>query len=214
MGHFKRPVRVLTLFSLSSLKSMASLDDKKNLILKYEEDFANSVAVSVIDKPKLSTWMILIPVIFIYYFYRLKKFADGRKQFAQHFILTRKRSLEEAVSALASGGNPNVEALVNMSSAPEPTHPEYREWLRVLLDHYEQLLRSEGDSFEALIRASYKTRTNYLLFVNQLSRVERQFDTALKPFLKEATPDVNDIMAAIEKRCEELRRKNAEDFFP
>lgn len=193
---------------------MISLDRNKALILKYEEHFANSVAVSVIDKPKLSTWMILMPIIFIYYFYRLKKFADGRKEFAGHFILTRKRSLEEAAASVETNGKPNVEALVNMSSAPEPTHGDYREWLKVLLDHYRQLLQSEGDSFEALIRSSYKTRTNYLLFINQLNRVERQFNTALKPFLKETAEDVNSIVDAIEKRCDELRRKDVDRFFP
>ena len=193
---------------------MASLDHKKELILRYEEKFADSVAVSVIDKPKLSTWMILIPILFIYYFYRLKKFADGRKEFARHFILTRKRSLEEAAASLESGGKPDVEALVNMSSAPGPTHADYREWLKVLLDHYRYLLRSKGDSFETLIRSAYKTRTNYLLFINQLNRVERQFNAALKPSLKETTEEVNNIVTAIEKRCEELWRKDAEKFFP
>jgi len=193
---------------------MASLDHKKELILRYEEKFADSVAVSVIDKPKLSTWMILIPILFIYYFYRLKKFADGRKEFARHFILTRKRSLEEAAASQASGGKPDVEALVNMSSAPAPTHADYREWLKVLLDHYQYLLRSEGDSLETLIRSAYKTRTNYLLFINQLNRVERQFNTALKPSLKETTEELNHIVTAIEQRCEELRRKDAVKFFP
>jgi hypothetical protein len=193
---------------------MASLDYKKELILRYEEKFADSVAVSVIDKPKLSTWMILIPILFIYYFYRLKKFADGRKEFARHFILTRKRSLEEAAASLESGGKPDVEALVNMSSAPGSTHADYREWLKVLLDHYQYLLRSEGDSFETLIRSAYKTRTNYLLFINHLNRVERQFNTALKPSLKETTEEVNNIVTAIEQRCEDLRRRDAENFFP
>ncbi len=193
---------------------MASLDHKKELILRYEEKFADSVAVSVIDKPKLSTWMILIPILFIYYFYRLKKFADGRKEFARHFILTRKRSLEKAAASLESGGKPDVEALVNMSSAQGSTHADYREWLKVLLDHYQYLLRSEGDSLEALIRSAYKTRTNYLLFINQLNRVERQFNAALKPSLKETTEEVNNIVTAIEQRCEDLRRKDAENFFP
>ena len=193
---------------------MVSLDKKKEVILDHEKKFADYVALSVIDKPKLSMWMILIPIIFVYYFYRLKKFADGRKEFAQHFILTRKRALEEAAASLESSGKPDVEALVNMSTAPEPTHSDYREWLTVLLEHYQYLLRSEGDSLETLIRSAYKTRTNYLLFINHLNRVERQFNAALKPFLKETTEEVNHIVAAIEQRCEAMRRKDAEIFFP
>lgn len=193
---------------------MASLDHKKELILRHEEKFAHSVAMTVIDKPKLSIWMILIPIIFIHFFYRFKKFTQGRNEFARQFMITRKRSLEEAAASLEDDRRPDVEALVKMSSSPSPTHADYGEWLKVLLDHYRQLLRSEGDSIEALIRSSYKTRTNYLLFINQLNRVERQFDTALKPFLRETTQGVDGIVTAIEKRCEELRRKDAETFFP
>ena len=192
---------------------MASLDEKKELILRYEEKFADSVAVAVIEKPKLSTWMILIPIIFIHYFYRMKKFADGRKEFAHHFMLTRKRALEEAVASLESGVKPDMEAIVKMSSAPKETHADYREWLKVLLDHYQDLLRSKGDSFETLIRSAYKTRTNFLLFINQLNRVESRFNTALKPFLSETTEGVDHIVAAIEQRCEQLRRKDADNIF-
>ena len=66
----------------------------------------------------------------------------------------------------------------------------------------------------ALIRSAYKTRTNYLLFINQLNRVERQFNNVLKPFLKDTTQDVDNIVELIEKRCEALRREDAESFFP
>lgn len=193
---------------------MVSLDKNKELILNYEKKFADCVAVSVIDKPKLTMWMILIPIIFVYYFYRLKKFADGRKDFAQQFILTRKRALEEASASLASGGKPDMEALVKLSSAPKETHADYRKWLKVLLDHYQDLLRSKGDSIEILIRSAYKTRTNYLLFLNQLNRVEGQFNAALKPFLIENIDGVNQIVSNIEQRCKQLRHEDARNIFP
>ena len=195
------------------MDNMTSITKKKELILKYEQKFADGVAVAVIDKPKLSSWMILIPIIFIHYFYRMKKFADGRKEFAQHFILTRKRALEEALTSIESGGKPDVNALVKMSSAPKETHSDYKKWLEVLLDHYLDLLRSEGDSFEALIRSVYKTKINYLLFLNHLNRVERQFNTALKPSLSKTTEGINHIVSNIEQRCKQLRAKEAERIF-
>lgn len=193
---------------------MTSLDENKAIILEYEEKFANSVSFAVIDRPKLSTWMILMPIIFIYYFYQLKKYADGRKAFSQHFMLTRKRSLEAAATSLEVGGKPDVESIVNMSNAPTPTHSDYREWLKVLLEHYRYLLRSKGDGIGGLIRSAYETKTNYLLFINQLSRVEKQFNAALKPFLEETTQDVDQIVESIERRCETLRREDAQSFFP
>ena len=192
---------------------MTSITKTKEVILKYEEKFADGVAVAVIDKPEINIWMILIPIIFVHYFYRLKKFADGRKEFAQNFILTRKRALEEAVSSIESGGKPDVNALMQMSSAPRETHPDYKKWLEVLLDHYLDLLGSEGDSFEALIRSVYKTKTNYLLFLNHLNRVERQFNTALKPSISKTTEGTNHIVSKIEHRCKLLRTKEAESIF-
>lgn len=184
------------------------------MILKYEEKFADSVAVSVIDKPQISMWMILIPIIFLHFFYRLKKFADGQKEFAQHFLLTRKRALEEAVASIESGGKPDINALMKMSTAPKETHPDYKKWLEVLLDHYLDLLHSDGDSYEALIRSVYKTKTNYLLFFNQLNRVERQFNSALKPSLSKTTESANHIVSNIEQRCKQLRAKEVDIIFP
>ncbi len=192
---------------------MASITKNKEVILKYEEKFADHVAVAVIDKPELNLWMILIPIIFLHFFYRLKKFSDGRKEFAQHFILTRKRALEEAVASIESGGKPDLNSIVKMSSAPKETHSDYKKWLKVLLEHYVDLLGSEGDSFEALIRSVYKTKTNYLLFLNQLNRVERQFNTALKPSLSKTTERANHIVANIEQRCKQLRAKEAQRIF-
>lgn len=191
----------------------ASTNEKKELVLKYEQRFADRVATAVIDKPQLNLWMILIPIIFIHFFYRLKKFADGRKAFASHFILTRKRALEEAERSIESNRSPDINALINMSSAPKETHLDYRKWLNVLVDHYLDLLRSDGTSFGDLVRTAYKTRSNYLLFLNHLNRVEKDFNRALKPSLSKTTEGVDQIVSNIEQRCKKLRIESAENIF-
>ena len=100
-----------------------------------------------------------------------------------------------------------------MSSAPKEAYPDYEKWLEVLLEHYLDLLGSEGDSFEALIRSVYKTKTNYLLFLNHLNRVERQFNAALKPSLSKSIEGLNHIVSNIEQRCKQLRANDAETIF-
>ena len=57
-------------------------DTKENsaLILAHEEDFAAALARHVIDKPKLSIWMILIPIFFVFYFFQLNKYRDGLRK--------------------------------------------------------------------------------------------------------------------------------------
>ena len=92
---------------------MDATEDKKYLIYQEERKFAFAVASHVIDKPQLSLWMILIPVIFVYHFYRLKKYADGRKEFAHNFMITRERALNETEAAIESDRKPDLDKLVS-----------------------------------------------------------------------------------------------------
>lgn len=193
---------------------MDSIHQKQQAILENERRFANTVSAEVIDKPKLNIWMILIPVIFVHYFYRLKKYAEGRKDFARNFLLTRERALAEAASAVESNRQPDTGPLVRMSSIPEGTSKAYIRWLNVLLEHYRELLQSPGGSYEVLVRAAYKNRTNYLLFLNTLGDVEKGFNRELKPHLTKETPDANGIIQTIESCCANIRRAEAERIFP
>ena len=192
---------------------MLKLADKKDLILAAEMRQANAVSAGVIEKPKLSLWMILIPVIFVHFFYRLQKYSEGRKQFARDFCKSRKRALEEAASAIASGEPPDVNKLVQMASIPKETNQAYHTWLKVLVEHYIDLLEADGDAYEVLVRNVYKNRTNYLLFLNQLNEVEKAFDDALKPHLYKDTEGVNDIVATMETHCVQFRRAEAARIF-
>jgi hypothetical protein len=192
---------------------MLSIQEKEELILTEERKFADAVGRGVIEKPKLSIWMILIPVIFVHFFYRLNAYKDGRKQFVSDFIKTRQRALEEAASALASNRKPDATKLLQMSSIPEGTAKAYIAWLKVLLDHYGDLLSAEGDSFDQLVKAVYRSKGDFLLSLNTISDAEKQFDRALKPHLNESTPGANGIVATMEKCCADLRRKQATSIF-
>ncbi len=162
---------------------MANLDDKQHTIMAMEEHLANHVAKAVIEKPLLSVWMILVPIFFVYYFWRLKKVAEGRKEFVKNFMITRRRAMEEACYAVAELTQPNVQQVVARSSTPPQTHTEYAAWVRLLIDHYTDLLQSTGRTYEELARSVWRNRTDYLLAVNQLGRAERRFNRALKPRL-------------------------------
>lgn len=184
------------------------------MILNKERKFAQAVSAVVIDKPTLSLWMILIPVIFVHFFYRLNKYSQGRKEFAQHFIKTRERALDEALAALESERKPDANKLAQAADIPEGTSKTYRAWLNVLLDHYGDLLVSGGDTYENMVRAVYKNKTNYLLYLNSLNEAEKAFDRALKPHLEAETNGVNGIVKKIESCSTELRRKEAATIFP
>jgi hypothetical protein len=196
--------------SVLQRNQMPDLEQKEAWILAQERRLATFVAAHVIEKPLLNIWMILIPVIFVYFFYRLNKVANGRKEFARNFMITRQRALEAAFARLKFGQSPDLDELCRMSSAPEATYSEYSAWLKVLLQQYEDLLQAEGDSVEDLIRSVYKTRSNYLLSLNQLNNVEKEFNTALIPYLDASLTDVTPIIKSMEHQSAAYRRQEAE----
>lgn len=187
---------------------------KRDLVLKHEEKFAGALATAVLDKPQTSIWMILIPIIFVYYIYQYQKFVDGRKTFVEKYMLMKKLALDEALAAVKYAKEPDIDGLVEMSGHTGQILVEYSVLLGVLIGHYKDLLRSEGETFESLVKSTYKNRTNYLLFANQLNQVEKRFNTALKPHLYETTEGVDNIVTTIEHYSEKLRRAEAEKIFP
>ena len=193
---------------------MITLAEKKDMILARETAFAKTVSAIVIDKPQLSLWMILIPVIFVHFFYRLNKYSQGRKDFARQFLLSRERSLNESLEALESDKKPDTNKVRQMATIPEGTSKTYVKWLKVMMDHYTDLLASEGESYEEMVRSVYKNRTNYLLFLNSLGESEKAFDNALKPHLNKDTNGVSDIVKTIEACTTQLRRQEASKIFP
>ena len=69
------------------------IEMKKKLIINYEEIQAQRLASKVIFKPPLVIWYIIIPVIFIHYFYRLQVYSQNRKEFVTHYMRARRRTI-------------------------------------------------------------------------------------------------------------------------
>jgi len=193
---------------------MNILDQKHRIILEYEKSFADFLALQVLDRPRLSVWMILIPVIFVHYFYRIQKFNVGRNAFAENYLSVRRRALDGAVQIIRTGKSPDIEWLAGQSKLPQAVYEPNKEMLDFLLMHYADLMRSDGDSFESLVRSNYKTRSNYLLALNQMNRLEKTLNAALTPHLENSMEGVHEIIRAMEIHSERLRRKHAELVFP
>jgi hypothetical protein len=192
---------------------MEDIYEKKRWILEQEEAFARRLSLQVIDRPRLSIWMILIPIIFVHYFYRFQRFVSGQKEFVQNYLIGIRRALEGAVEAVEKGKNPEPKTLAAASDVPEIVREKQAEVYAVLLDHYTDLLRARGDDVESLIRSAYKSQTNYLLFLNHLDRVEKDRNAALKPVLHRTTEEVDEIVNRIERSSGALRREAAEKIF-
>ena len=191
---------------------MKSVERKKELILQRELLFANAIGAAVFEKPKVSFWMVLIPILFLYFVYRMQRFKSGRMKFDQEFMTTRRKAMDLAVEALETGVKPNTDRVAGESGITDALEKPYASWLKALVDYYADLLAANGDSFDALVRSAYCNRTNYLLTLNRLSTVEKEFYTALKPQFA-ATEGAAAVIEAIEVHSRRLRRDLVEQVF-
>jgi hypothetical protein len=191
---------------------MNGLERKKELILQHELLFADAVGSKVFEKPKVSFWMILIPILFLYFIYRMQRFKAGRLRFNEEFMSTRRRALKIAAQSLESGAEPDIDQVVRQLGLSDALERPYASWLKVLADYYRDLLSAEGGSVEALVRSAYRSKTEFLLTLNRLNTVEKEFHGVLTPQLA-ATEGAADIMTVIERESQRLRREMADCSF-
>lgn len=191
---------------------MPPLVRKVELILSQEGSFANALGAAVFDKPRVSYWMILVPILFLHFIYQMQKYKRGRAKFVDDFMITRRGALQAAYDAAAAGKRPDTGPLVRQAGVSENLKKPYAEWVDVLAGHYADLLAGGGDSFDSLVRSVYRNRTDYLLALNRLNTVEEAFYAALKPHMA-ATEGAADIIAKIESHARHLRRESAQRIF-
>jgi hypothetical protein len=70
---------------------------------------------------------------------------------------------------------------------------------RLLIEHYRTLLTAPGDSLAAMVRAEFKTKTDYLLVRNSLNAAENAFNLTLVPEIHDDSQDVMHIV----RKCTE-----------
>ena len=192
---------------------MKGLPRKKELILERERFFANAVGSAVFEKPKISMWMILVPILFLHFIHRMQKYKTGRIRFDEEFMVTRRRAMDLAVDAVESGVKPDVDEAVRDFNVPVALEKPYASWMRCLVEYYMDLLRSNGETFEDLVRSCFRNREDLLPTLNRLNTVERDFYEVLKPQLT-STEGAVDIIATIISNSQRLRRELAQQIFP
>ncbi|UCG78589.1 MAG: NF038143 family protein [Nitrospirota bacterium] len=189
------------------------IEEKKEMIREQEEIFASTLSLRVLEKPKLSIWMILIPIIFVYYFFQYSKFSDARRQFIEHYLQSRKLALKEAARAVTEGREPDSGLINPESDMPAEVRPHHMQVMMLLAEHYEGLLKESGGDFASLVRGAYGDLTELLIFFNNLNNAEREVNKALLPHLEVTHEGVEAAMKRIEEGSADLRREMAEDIF-
>ena len=198
-----------------------SIESRYELVLSRETSFAHAVANQVVDKPLISAWMILIPIVFVQYLLSSRELTAVANAFVREFMLTKKLALEVALEMIREGVSKDDALTARLSAErwdeAEAAGKEIRrkqlEEIELLVDHYARLLAAEGDSYPALVRNSYGARADYAAFQKRLHHAESQVNqSAVRAF--EATDGFTETITKTENTNRDLRRKELDSIFP
>lgn len=191
------------------------LEKRKDLILESERETARQLALQVIDKPRPQIWMILIPILFVFYFWKVKEYESSLKNFAENSLIPWQKALEAAFSAEQSGSPLNDELLLDeFVMKRESTRPMCDSWLRVLTTHFRVLLNAEGDSYQDLIRTGYQNKNSYIQFCHQISKTETAYNMALLETIDGDSTELYQVTRTMAEKLRNMRLQSAEIYFP
>ena len=189
------------------------------VVLSTEESFSRSVALGLWMKRPLSAWHFLLPGMFVWDIINRRR---AIQQYSSLFLFPRKLALDAALQTI---GGKDRETLLSK------TEMEIQEWLsvqkvytprvlrghmeqiRILLDHYSQLLQAEGESYSRLIRNTYRAREKFEGYLARLSAAEREVDQGLAE-IRGGTAESWDRLRAEQVQVAQLRQKEVNRIFP
>lgn len=194
--------------------SLANTADKRDRLLEYERQQARRLAGKVIDKPRPPVWMILIPVFFVFFAWKMREYKNGLRNFATHWMITRERCLDAAYDAVVAGKDPEVEKVVAAAKEiPPKVLPHYREWITILTHHYCLLLAADGGTVRELVRNRFRSKSTYLLTIKQINTIEHTYHKALLPTMPGEGEDLSATVAKIRECVTEQQREQVEEIF-
>lgn len=197
-----------------------SIGTRYELILCRERRFADLLADEIVERPRLSAWMVVIPIIFVQYLLAYKEMKPALEAVAREFITTKKAALSAAFDMVESD-EPKEQVLAGCLSSPEggyakPAKEIHRQQLKeidLLVDHYVKLLKAEGDSHDSLLKNAYLTRIGYEQFLNLLQQAEKEVNRAVNQAFSQKK-DYAEMLSKTEVAAEALRTAEMNTVFP
>ena len=156
--------------------------EKKILIIEAERKFAREVTLGAIVANPPSGWYYLIPGMFIIDFLRRE---SALRRYTKHFLFPRNLAIDAALafingedeSSVISHVEGDVAArLSSLNLNTEDLFKAHMSFMNVLITHYQDLVRAEGDSYNLLIRNSYQSRADFQSFLTELTAAEHAVD--------------------------------------
>ena len=155
---------------------------KYQIILEKEQSMARTLALSLIKPKPLTVWEIMIPVIFILNYVKLK---HSREIFIQNQLFTKKMALDAAldmkkkdfpkdtVMAQIDARTKELVASVPGGIYSDDIRQQQLNEMDLLIDHYSLLLNAPGVDYAALVTKTYQTAAAYSSFLDALQSAEK-----------------------------------------
>ena len=199
--------------SISQITAI-NLNQKKTQILAAQESMSRQLALRVLEKPEPRVWMIFIPIIFVFYFWKLKEYENALKDFSENHLIPGRKTLEAAFTSLESGTSVDISLLVDqVGNQQETTRLLSAEWFTLLAKHFQLLLTAKGDSYPALVRTVYQNKSNYLKFCHRVGKIEAAFNMALLENIEGDSDELLRVTKAMAEGMKDLRLQEAEQIF-
>jgi len=194
------------------------MNNKYELIVAAEKQFAREVTLGVIVQQPLSVWHYLMPGMFIVDFLRR---TSAISRYTKHFMFPRQLALDAARHLLQgyekadikSRLSADIEKWLNSLNLYSVRLAEAQQHaVDVLIEHYSKLLGVEGTSHYELIEYAYITRQVYEAHVTELASAEAEIDRAIIEKMGDQAKLKEKLQ--LEAQQIELRRKKIlEDIF-
>jgi hypothetical protein len=174
----------------------------------------------VIEQPPITAWEILIPIVFLYNFFRIKR---AREIFTLNFLFTKKLALEAAFDMTKKGAN-KEEAMARVKEktgqilasdkegiySSKIRQKQMRE-IELLIDHYFKLLNAEGKDYATMVENTYQGQENYAAFLEQLGQVEREVIRAATQTVKTSSASI--VASKMEEITVKIRKAEIQRIF-
>ncbi len=196
-------------------------DTKYKIILEHERSMARAVAGSLIQPKPISVWEVMIPVIFILNFARIRQ---SREVFIQNHLFTKNMALKAAFDMFKKKLNKQAvmesiesQTQKTLSSVPDSIYSDEirREQIKeieLLIDHYGKLFKADGEDYAALVVSAYQTRENYAAFFRQLKAAENDVMMAAQRTLG-GQADSRAVGSRLEELTDRIRAAGVEKIF-
>jgi hypothetical protein len=157
-----------------------NLEARHAMILHQERVLSYQLAKVMIKKPKVSVWMVMLPLLFLFFIQDVRKYKAGIRDFADGFFKNKKIALDLTLKAMLEDV-PLKEALSVFASNVAPVlsdqmelHEKQMKEIAYLMMHYQRLLTARGDTYEALIKNTFGSAAAYQRFLDGLADLERE----------------------------------------